>query len=84
MAAMNISSPLPPMAGFSEFSEIFNSLLYRGARSEHAGIVPLYMHPDERGRIVGVTTVAVAPDAGGLARIENRYNRIVDGMRGMR
>jgi hypothetical protein len=75
--AFNISAGFAPMDNFAAFETKFGDVLYKGAESGHAGVIPILLKPDEQGRLKGVKTIAVAPDEESLARVEQRFNKRV-------
>lgn len=77
VAASNFTSTFPSLKDFKSFKKEFNSVLYKGRSTDYTGIIPIILKPDAEGNIHGVKTIAIAPDAESLAKLEKRYEAIV-------
>lgn len=78
--AHNISSNFAPVGGFDGFARTFSDCIYYGAKSDYTGIIPVYFEFNRAGHINGAKLIAVAPDETRMARLEDRYAKIVGGL----
>lgn len=73
-----ITSTFGPFSDFEAFHKTFHDVLYRGARSEYTGIVPLIMMTNTFGAICRAKLIFVAPDPKRLQNLKQRYQALME------
>lgn len=77
-AGFDLLSTFGPFLDFEAFHKTFDAVLYRGARSEYTGIIPLIMKTNAFGAICGAKLIFVAPDPKRLKELEQRYQALME------